>query len=83
MKQSQKDRIIKRLLERGEISRNECLRNYISRLGAYIVILKKEGWEFETEERNGDYIYRATKTPYVKTKYRLQDGREITLTEKL
>lgn len=61
MKSTQRNRIAKRLLERGEISRNECLRNYISRLGARIQDLENEGWVFETETRGGDYIYKLIK----------------------
>jgi len=50
---------IKLILEReGQISRNTCLKMYISRLAAIIAILKKTGMEFETEEKDGDYIYR-------------------------
>ena len=37
------------LRENGYISRNQCLRNYISRLGAIINILKKDGWIFEAK----------------------------------
>lgn len=66
MKSTQKNRIAKRLLERGEISRNECLRNYISRLGARIQDLENEGWVFETETRGGDYIYKLTHSPYAR-----------------
>ena len=58
---TQKDRVVKRLLERGFITRNECLENYISRLSAIILDLKKEGWDFEAKrikKNNGeDYQY--------------------------
>lgn len=47
-----------KLKQDGEISRNYCLRNYISRLGARINDLKKMGFEFETENRDGDYVYK-------------------------
>lgn len=57
MKKSQKERIEKRLYQVGKITRNECLRNYISRLGAIICVLKEEGWEFETKNVKGDYVY--------------------------
>lgn len=53
MKKSQKQRVINRLLERGEISRNQCLANYISRLSAIIQDLEEDGWIFETERRGG------------------------------
>lgn len=48
----------------GEISRNTCLRNYISRLGAIIHKLKDEGYEFKTERRGGDYVYIMTHNPH-------------------
>ena len=81
MKPTQKQRIIKRLLEKGEISRNECLKVFISRLGAIICNLKNDGWDFETENRNGDYIYKITKKPFQEIVYKLPDGREIIRTE--
>ncbi len=52
LNQTQKQFIIKHLREFGFITRNFCLEHYISRLGALILILKKEGWEFE----DGAYI---------------------------
>lgn len=65
---SQKEYVIKRLMEDGQISRNHCLSHYISRLGAIICDLKKEGWEFEggyVETRGGkDYVYRLIKAPH-------------------
>jgi len=81
MKPTQKQRIIGVLKERGEISRNQCLKNFISRLGAYIIVLKKEGWDFDHIDAGNDYIYRVTKSPYIKVKYSLPDGREIITTE--
>lgn len=36
-----------RLKANGYITRNECLRVYISRLGALIATLKEEGYEFD------------------------------------
>lgn len=58
MKTSQLQWIKDRLVVYGEISRNECLKNYISRLGARISDLKRMGFRFETERRGGDYIYK-------------------------
>ena len=61
MKQSQKKWVIEQLLNNGKIGRNECLRNYISRLSAIIKILKNEGWklrgDFETIGDSRDYVY--------------------------
>jgi len=62
MKQTQLEFIKQRLNENGKISRNECLQNYISRLGARIADLRKEGWniegEFEKTDYGKDYVYR-------------------------
>ena len=57
MKQSQLEWIKQKLIENGKISRNECLRNYISRLSGRILDLKQSGWEIEGENENGDYVY--------------------------
>lgn len=67
---TQEKRIIDRLLQFGYITRNECLKNYISRLGAIICDLKKEGWDFEGKfiKKNGgqDFVYTVTKCPFKK-----------------
>jgi hypothetical protein len=50
--------IIYRYLDQyGEISRNQALSNYISRLASRIKDLEKHGWIFRTEQRDGDYVY--------------------------
>ena len=49
VKQTQKQ-FVKEILEKdGYISRNFCLRNYISRLGAIICSLEKDGYRFKAE----------------------------------
>ena len=67
MKKTQLQWVKERIKETGEISRNECLANYISRLGAIIARLKEQGYEFDAgfrkTERGEDYVYRATATP--------------------
>jgi len=72
MKQSQLEFIVNCLKSTGEVSRNLCLLNYITRLGARIDDLKKAGWIFVTETRptmkpdgsNGkDFVYIATYIP--------------------
>jgi hypothetical protein len=65
------DFILKRLKEKGEITRNECLRNYISRLSARIYDLRQAGWDFEAFYRpvfdnkgnkiGRDYVYKVVK----------------------
>lgn len=58
---SQKDFVLRTLRERGYITRNECLQRYISRLGALICILCKEGHDITGEyvktEFGKDFIY--------------------------
>ena len=66
---TQKQWVEQRLIENGRVTRNECLRNYISRLGALIAMLKNDGWEFETGYvevetpfgKGKDYEYKAIK----------------------
>lgn len=64
---SQINWIVSQLKEKGEISRNTALKNYISRLGAYIWDLKKEGWKFKTETvktpYGKDYVYKVVSEP--------------------
>lgn len=59
--ETQKKWILDRIEEQGFITRNQCLRQYISRLGAIIDDLKKEGYQFEAEyqktEYGKDYVY--------------------------
>ena len=65
---SQKERVIKKLLADGEITRNQCLSTFpaITRLGAIICLLKSEGWDFEASNRKGDYVYKITVCPFKK-----------------
>ena len=60
---TQLEKIREQLLKNGRISRNFCLRNYISRLGARIIDLKKEGFEFNAHNEGGDYVYEVVKMP--------------------
>lgn len=69
---SQLDFIKLRLQQKGEISRNECLKQDVSRLGARINDLKRLGWVFETETRpttkpdgskGKDYVYKLVSKP--------------------
>lgn len=70
-KPSQKDRVLKQLRTNGQISRNECLRNFITRLSAYILDFRKEGMEIEAEYKNGDYIYKLLDKPKERIEYRV------------
>lgn len=66
MKRTQVQWVKERLLTEGEISRNICLQNYITRLAAIIHILKRDGWEFKEIHRGGDYVYQVIKKPELK-----------------
>jgi hypothetical protein len=79
-KQTQIQRIISKLNRDKYITRNECLaqKPCISRLGAYIVSLRKMGWDFEVEDTGKDYIYRVKKSIYQTVQYTLPDGKIIT-----
>ena len=67
MKKYQSQLIIEKLLKDGEISRNYALKNYISRLGAWINILVSEGWKFDSyKSKDGDVIYHGK---YAKSKH--------------
>ena len=64
------------LRERGQISRNEALANYISRLGAIICSLKKEGWEIDGEYKAGNYVYKLKVAPVIR-KIEIINGRAV------
>lgn len=77
---SQKQFVIDKLKTDGFISRNFCLKNYISRLSAIILTLRKEGWELQGEWENGDYYYKVTGSPLKKVIYKIPElNKEITL----
>ena len=66
MKPTQLQWVVKQLKENGQVSRNEALKHYISRLGAIVCSLKKAGWNIEGRNehtlgghgRGLDYVYR-------------------------
>lgn len=68
---TQKQWVENRLIENGKITRNECLKNYISRLGAIIPMLKEDGYDFDAGYievltpfgKGKDYQYIVTKYP--------------------
>jgi hypothetical protein len=67
MKKTQRDWVVKQLKEKGSVTRNEALQVYISRLGAIICDLRKDGWEIDgtwVKTANGkDYSYSLTNRP--------------------
>lgn len=70
---TQLQRVTKKLLATGYITRNECLRQVpcISRLSGIIQRLEEEGWQFETDSDNKDYKYTVTHCPLKKTIYQV------------
>jgi hypothetical protein len=63
MKETQLQWIVRQLEENGEVSRNQALTHFISRLSARIADLELEGYKFSTEWRGGDYVYTVISTP--------------------
>lgn len=81
MKQSQSEWVVKQLLDKGKISRNFALKNYISRLGAIIQDLEENGWEFNahyipSDNKGRNYVYEVIKCPLKKRTYQV-NGKEI------
>jgi len=66
---SQKKQVIEKLERDGHVTRNWCLRRYISRLSAIIYDLREEGWRFDGEfiqnekNRGKDYRYKLIHNP--------------------
>ena len=76
-RQTQAQFVINRLRQRGQISRNECLQNYITRLGAIICDLKEDGWTFSAsyirnDHGGRDYVYFLQNSPFKKVEYRVE-----------
>lgn len=63
---SQKNIVLKQLRENGEVTRNWCLERYITRLGAIMCQLRKEGVNYEAKSRGGDYVYKLLDKPQIK-----------------
>lgn len=67
LNQSQRQLVIKELEENGYVSRNWALRNFISRLGAIICDLNKDGYDligsFISMNGGKDYIYKKRFVP--------------------
>ena len=69
MKRTQLDWVVSELKTKGKVSRNEALKNYISRLGSIICNLNKAGYNLKGKNertQNGygrglDYVYRIQK----------------------
>ena len=76
-KLNQEQRVVLKLKRDGYITRNECLSVYISRLSSIILKLKNKGWDFETKDVKGDYVYTTIKTPFKVTTYVTERGETI------
>lgn len=68
MKPTQMGWVKQQLIERGEVSRNDALKNHITRLGAIIYSLTHdEGWEIDGRWRKSlfgkDYVYYKRNRP--------------------
>lgn len=63
---NQREWIMNRLLTIGQISRNECLRRFISRLSGHIYTIKEQNpaWQIDAKmvktPSGKDYIYKLT-----------------------
>ena len=72
--QTQKTFVISQLKDYGKISRNFCLQNFITRLGAIVEKLNNEGYviqgAYEKTEKGKDYIYTLISLP-PKSKYEI------------
>lgn len=55
--------IINYLIKHGTITRNFCIKNYISRLGSYVCKLNKGSWKIKGQNFKGDYQYVVLKYP--------------------
>jgi hypothetical protein len=72
MKKLQIEIILEQLEKHSQISRNWCLRNYISRLGAYICDLNKLGWKingyYDKTDKGRDFVYVVSGKPKSRVK---------------
>lgn len=63
MKHTQKQWVIDQLQTYGEVTRNQALQHFISRLGAIVLVLKNEGYDLIAEQRGSDYVYKLATAP--------------------
>ena len=60
---TQLEKIRNELIRNNKVYRNWCLSWFCTRLGAYIITLKREGFEFNPHNEGGDYVYEVVKRP--------------------
>ena len=74
MKQTQIQWVKLQISLNGEITRNQCLSNFISRLSAIIQDLEVEGYTFSTSHRGGDFVYTLLSKPEKPKRFIRMDG---------
>lgn len=63
MTKTHKEWVKDQLEAQGKISRNQALRNFVTRLASRIADLRQEGWEFDIKREEGDYVYYVREKP--------------------
>lgn len=76
MDKTQKEFVVQQVKKNGFITRNQCLRNYISRLGAIIFELKKDGFEFDSYFQKNETLF-GTEKDFVYKWTNPDEGNEI------
>lgn len=57
MKETQFEWAMKELMKKGQVSRNEALNHFISRLGAIICVLRKDGWVIDGQYTKSRWLF--------------------------
>ena len=60
---TQLEKIRNELIRNNKVYRNWCISWFCTRLGAHIITLKHEGFEFNAHNEGGDYVYEVVKRP--------------------
>lgn len=71
-----------KLLYDSEVSRNEALEMFITRLSGYILKLRTEGWQisegqYRKTKKGKDYFYSLINSPYKKVSYKVEGSDTI------
>lgn len=75
MNKTQREWVEEKIRANGEITRNEALQNYISRLGAIVCNMRQDGWNIDSFNRGGNYVYKLVTAPTrISYVYDLIDG---------
>lgn len=76
---TQRNFVEQQLKENGKITRNLCLQNYITRLGAIICNMRHDGWDITGKYEGKDYVYRAK--PKGHTVYKIEGYEDLIVTK--